>query len=195
MVRANYLLHARKRDIANASAFMEAIANAPPPETPVRQMAPADVPAAMAASTERGLPRRPSVRIDLQSIMSVASAQMNTSAIGKEAAVGEPDDGSTAPDEIISNLPWGTAHPDRKQGPQQRARWTPIEVQFIGQWCDEALAKFPDITQIISKCRLSLATEYPEMIAHFHVNHVISTGRFVHGYRLYKKSKTNTTEL
>lgn len=168
---------------------MNAIANAPTPEAPVRLMSPADVPAAMAASSEWGLPRRPSVRIDLQSMMSVASAQMNASNIGKETAVGEPDDGSFVPEEIISNLPWGTAHPDRKQGPQQRARWTPFEVQFIGHWCDEALTKFPDITQIISKCRLSLATEYPEMIAHFHVNHVISTGLFVHGYRLYKKSK------
>jgi hypothetical protein len=191
MVRANYLLHSRRRDIANASTFMEAIANAPRIEPPARFMSPADVPAAMAASSEWGLPSRPSVRIDLQSMMSSASAQMNASAIGKESAVGEAGGGLPVSDEIISDLPWGTAHPDREKSPQQRARWTPFEVQFIGRWCDEALTKFPDITQIIRKCRLSLATEYPDMIAHFHVNHVISTARFVHGYRLYKKGNIN----
>ena len=178
-VRANYLLTSRKKDIVNANAFMDAVANESPPDS-LPPLIPADIPAAMAANRS-AFPRRPTVHIDLQSLISTAAAQMDDDHAESDVAP------TAMSNDTIAGLPWGTLHPDRHRGPNQRARWTPFEVQFIGRWCEEALDKYPAITQVISKCRDSLATDYPEMIAYFHVNHVISTSRFVHGYRLYKR--------
>lgn len=179
-VRANYLMKERKRDIDNANAFMEAVANEPAPDAPPRIMSPGEIPAVMAAN-RYALPRRQMVQIDLQSVMSVATAQVDDDHAVRVVAP------TVITENGIADLPWGTLHPDRLRGPHQRARWTPFEVQFIGRWCEEALNKYPAMTQVISKCRESLATDYPDMIAYFHVNHVISTSRFVHGYRLYKR--------
>jgi hypothetical protein len=178
-------MHARQRDIANAKAFMDALANEPPPDPPAHAMSPSDIPQAM--STNRWARSRcPTVQIDLQSVIADAAAQM----LDVDHAPREELRASSATainDDTFADLPWGTLHPDRHRGPKQRARWTPFEVQFIGRWCEEALSKYPAMTQVINKCRESLAKDYPDMIAYFHVNHVISTGRFVHGYRLFKR--------
>jgi hypothetical protein len=179
-VKTNYIMHERMKDVQNAAAFMEAVQSEPMVESPVRTMLLSQVPAVMASGAKAS---RPAVEIDLDNVIAVARSQVAINTWHREKSVNEPEPTST--EDIIAGLPWGTKHPDRSRGPQQRARWTPFEVEFIGQWCDKAKAEYPTMTQMISKCRDSLATEYTHMIEHFHVNHVITTSRFTHGYRLY----------
>lgn len=188
MVKANYLMHERMKDVENANKFLEAVASSPMQDSPVRSMLLSEVPAAARMSSQGKKPR-PLVDIDMSNVIAVARSQVAINSMRRGIEVNIPEEHSSMTDDDIARLPWGTKHPDRERGPDQRACWTPYEVQFIGQWVDQARAQYPSMKQVISKCRDALVTEYPEMIQHFHVHHVISPARFSHGYKLYNQAK------
>jgi len=161
MVKANYLMHERMKDVENSNKFLEAVASAPMVDSPVRSMLLSEVPAAALMSSQGKKPR-PLVDIDMSNVIAVARSQVaiNSMQRGKEASIPAPEEHSSMTDDDIARLPWGTKHPDRERGPNQRACWTPYEVQFIGQWVDQAKAQYPAMKQVVSKCRDALVTEY-----------------------------------
>ena len=85
----------------------------------------------------------------------------------------------------INSLQWGVEHKFFK-ATTEKVPWSAIELQFIGDWTNEARRLDPDIHSVSNKCRQSLAREYPDMIPHFHREHVISASRFAHGLRRYQ---------
>ena len=86
------------------------------------------------------------------------------------------------------SLDWGTQHPEyAKKDATLRIRWTPIEKNFIGHWIQEAYRQGYKSHGISTRCLIDIKANYPEMIAHFHKNHVIDVNKFAHGYKMYIK--------
>ena len=186
--KAHYLLDQRKVDVAHVNAFMEAVEASPTPMTLNSDYNPEEIVERNRPLTKRG--KVPIVHLNLDAIYKKAE---------EEDAAALPTSISPKPQSEISNedkeaamkeLPWGTKHPN--YGTESaRVPWTPLELTFVGEWCEAAERDNPDITQVAGRCRAAIVTDYPEMIQHFHVHHVVSPTRFSWGLRRYKELYKN----
>jgi hypothetical protein len=89
-------------------------------------------------------------------------------------------------------LPWGTEHPAFNNINSSRIVWTPIEVHFIGAWMEAAIKAGYAKQGLLGRCRNSIARDYPDMVKHFHINHVLDINKFIYGYERFLSIQKHT---
>jgi hypothetical protein len=183
-VRNHYQYQDRIKDVANAMVVMSAISTNPTalasPPPLLNAAATTNFLRSHGGQSKRS---KPVVHLDIDELLQAAKASDDL------LSTEEVEEATEAFD---SSLPWGTSHPfygsERKRIP-----WTEVELKFIGRWCDAALAADPAITQVAAKCRSAIIEDYPEMISHFHLHHILSPQRITHGRRMFLLHKLNDT--
>ena len=88
--------------------------------------------------------------------------------------------------DIVTAIPWGTRHPDIKKTNLQRVAWSPAEVKYIRDFCENHKYN-KSIKTMNSKCWRHTVKD-KVAIPIFHPNHVLDASRFHAGYHKYKKN-------
>jgi hypothetical protein len=85
---------------------------------------------------------------------------------------------------------WGTAHPDYGTD-GQRAKWTDLEVETIGNWCAKQIRETPAIRpQIMRHCHEYFTTNGKPAVQHiFHPIHIRDNTTLRNGYRIAQQRK------
>ena len=77
---------------------------------------------------------------------------------------------------------WGSDHPEKREN-VRRVNWTESELNYIVDWCTDAMRKQPALRKtIVAQCREAIWLD-PTAMKIFHVNHVLDTDRLKAGYR------------
>lgn len=83
-------------------------------------------------------------------------------------------------------IDWGTRHPDYNNGSKDTAIWTHDEKIFLGRWCADYRAAFPEARAVVAKCLQHIRTN-PAAISIFHKHHTLNSARLRNGHRQYEK--------
>ena len=68
-----------------------------------------------------------------------------------------------------------------------RVKWTEREINYVGRWCTKTLKDNPaNNTNIVARCLAHIRND-PTIVAMFHNNHILNSGRLKHGYDSYRK--------
>jgi hypothetical protein len=85
---------------------------------------------------------------------------------------------------------WGTEHPDYGID-GQRAKWTYLEVQTIGNWCAQKIRQNPSIrNQVVRHCHRYFITKGKVSVQHiFHPLHMKNNTTLRNGFRIAQNRK------
>ncbi len=82
-------------------------------------------------------------------------------------------------------IDWGTSHPDYNTS-KETAIWTYEEKSFLGRWCSEYRAEYPDVKFVVAKCLKHIRTN-SDAIRIFHKHHTLNSARLRNGHRQYER--------
>jgi hypothetical protein len=90
-------------------------------------------------------------------------------------------------DRDLTDPQWGTSHPDFGR-PTTRAKFTHIEVQWIGQYCTKLIRENPWMqSRMLVECLHALKLDF-KMHKYFHPRHVTDAGRLRPGLEAFEKA-------
>ena len=90
-------------------------------------------------------------------------------------------------DSDLKDPQWGTSHPDFGRQ-TTRAKFTHIEVQWIGQFCTKLIRENPWMqSRMLVECLHALRLDF-KMHKYFHPRHVTDPGRLRPGLEAFEKA-------
>ena len=95
------------------------------------------------------------------------------------------DDDDDDVNEAIIPIQWGTKHPDYSKT-AKRVQWSFDELLHLGIFCEKMAVKCPMVKNVSSRFKKEILSRRQELIPFYHLNHVITSCRFSHGYKRYK---------
>jgi hypothetical protein len=81
---------------------------------------------------------------------------------------------------------WGTAHPCFHQNNPKRVKWSDEEIDYLSQWFNFNIKKYPNMTNPTSKCLAAIKSD-PNALPIFHSHHILNSARLRVGYDHYKR--------
>jgi hypothetical protein len=91
-------------------------------------------------------------------------------------------------------IDWGTSHPDYQNERKDTAIWTYEEKSFLGRWCSEYRAAYPEVKSVVAKCLQHIRTN-PVAIRIFHKHHTLTSARLRNGLRQFEKESEEDSRM
>ena len=86
---------------------------------------------------------------------------------------------------------WGTAHPCFTMHSPKRVKWTDFEKNFVVSYCNDVVARSPELGYQAVRMCLAFIKSDPALVAQFHAHHTLESRRLSQPWKDWKQRQTN----